>query len=81
MSGASIVLYTNQSSPKKTVTVPDVMGYSLAEAVDTLNNLGINVHANNIGNVISQSISPGTVVNKGSIIELELINNDTEVAG
>ena len=57
------------------------MGYSLAEAVDTLNNLGINVHANNIGNVISQSISPGTVVNKGSIIELELINNDTEVAG
>lgn len=81
MSGASIVLYTNQSSPKKTVTVPDVMGYSLAEAVDTLNNLGINVHANNIGNVISQSIAPGTVVNKGSIIELELINNDTEVAG
>lgn len=81
MSGASIVLYTNTESPKKTVTVPAVMGYSLAEAVDTLNNLGINVHANNIGNVISQSIAPGTVVNKGSIIELELINNDTEVAG
>ena len=57
------------------------MGYSLAEAVDVLKNIGLNVHAKNIGNVISQSIPEGTVVNKGSVIELELINNDTEVAG
>lgn len=81
MSGSSVVLYTSQESTRKTVTVPNLVGYSLAEAVETLNNMGLNVHANNIGNVVSQSIEAGTVVNKGSVIELELINNDTEVAG
>ena len=81
MSGSSVVIYTSSESPKRTVTVPDLMGYSLAEAVDVLKNIGLNVHAKNIGNVISQSIPEGTVVNRGSVIELELINNDTEVAG
>ncbi|MBE7058663.1 MAG: PASTA domain-containing protein [Ruminococcaceae bacterium] len=81
MSGSSVVIYTSSESPKRTVTVPNLVGYSLAEAVDVLKNIGLNVHAKNIGTVVSQSIPEGTVVNRGSVIELELINNDTEVAG
>lgn len=81
MAGSNIVLYTNEASTRQTVTVPNVVGYSLEEAVGTLNSLGLNVHANSIGNVLKQSIEPGTEVKKGSVIELELLNNDTEVAG
>ncbi len=81
MSGARVVLYTNPETEKKKVTVPDLTGYSLAEAVNTLNDLGLNVKADNIGNVVSQNIAYGTQVEKGSVIEIELINNDTETAG
>lgn len=81
MSGANIVLYTNPETEKKKVTVPDLTGYSLAEAVNTLNDIGLNVKADNIGTVISQNIESGTQVEKGSVIEIELINNDTETAG
>ena len=81
MSGANIILYTNPETEKKKVTVPDLTGYSLAEAVNTLNDIGLNVKADNIGTVISQNIKSGTQVEKGSVIEIELINNDTETAG
>lgn len=81
MSGANIILYTNPETEKKKVTVPDLTGYSLAEAVNTLNDIGLNVKADNIGTVISQNIESGTQVEKGSVIEIELINNDTETAG
>lgn len=81
MSGANVVLYTNIETEKKKVSVPDLTGYSLAEAVNTLNNIGLNVKADNIGTVVSQNIQAGTQVPRGSVIEIELINNDTETAG
>ena len=80
MSGSKVVLYTNPETVKQTVTVPNLLGYTLTEAIETLTELGLNVQANNIGEVVSQNIPDGTVVNKGSVIELELINNDTETA-
>ena len=73
-------MYTNPETVKQTVTVPNLLGYTLTEAIETLTELGLNVQANNIGEVVSQNIPDGTVVNKGSVIELELINNDTETA-
>lgn len=81
MAGAKIVLYTNSETERQTVRVPNLIGYSLSEAIETLKEMGLNVQANNIGNVISQNIEHGTVVNKGSVIVLELTNNDTELAG
>ena len=80
MSGSKVVLYTNSETVKQTVTVPNLIGYTLTEAIETLTDLGLNVQANNIGNVVSQSIQDGTVVNKGSVIKLDLMNNDTEAA-
>ncbi len=80
MSGSKVVLYTNPETVKQTVTVPNLIGYTLTEAIETLTDLGLNVQANNIGEVVSQSIQAGTVVNKGSVIELDLLNNDTEAA-
>ena len=81
MAGSKIVLYSKSDSNRLTVTVPNLEGYTLAKAIETLQELGLNVRASNIGEVVSQNIAPGTVVNKGSVIELELVNNDTEVAG
>lgn len=80
MSGSKVVLYTNSETVKQTVTVPNLIGYTLTEAIETLTDLGLNVQANNIGNVVFQSIQDGTVVNKGSVIKLDLMNNDTEAA-
>ena len=81
MSGSKVVLYTSQDSVRKTVTMPDLIGYTLAEAIETLSELGINVQANSIGEVVSQSIPGGTQVNKGSVVILDLVNNDTESMG
>lgn len=80
MSGSKVVLYTNPETVKQTVTVPRLIGYTLTEAIETLTELGLNVQANNIGEVVSQSIPEGTVVNKGSVVEIDLMNNDTEAA-
>lgn len=81
MSGSKVVLYTKTDSTRQTVTVPRLIGYTLAEAIDTLTELGLNVQANNIGEVVAQSIADGTVVNRGSVIVLDLVNNDTESMG
>ena len=68
-------------SPKKTVTMPDLIGYTLTDAIETLTELGLNAQANSIGEVVSQSIPAGTQLEKGSVIVLDLINNDTESMG
>lgn len=43
MSGSKVVLYTNPETVKQTVTVPNLIGYTLTEAIETLTDLGLNV--------------------------------------
>lgn len=81
MAGSKVVLYTKSDSTRLTVTVPKLIGYTLTDAIQTLTDLGLNVQANNIGEVVAQSIPEGTVVNKGSVVEIDLVNTDTETAG
>jgi stage V sporulation protein D (sporulation-specific penicillin-binding protein) len=61
--------------------VPDLSGYTLEDAYKTLSYMGLNMQAENIGNVVAQSPAPGTKVPKGSIVKIELINRDTETLG
>lgn len=52
--------------------VPNVKGMGLRDAVYLLENAGLRVSVKGVGRVRQQSISPGSRVNKGSKIELQL---------
>ncbi len=79
--GSKIVLYAKTDTDRIQTTVPDLIGYSLEDAYETLSYLGLNMQAENIGAVVAQSPAPGTRVPKGSVIKLELLNRDTETLG
>ncbi len=78
---SNVVLYTKTDTEKKKVRVPDLLGYTLEEAYQTLTDMGLNMQANNIGTVVSQNIPKGTAVDMGSVIILELVNRDVESMG
>jgi len=52
--------------------MPDVIGMSIKDAVVVLENLGVKVKFNGIGNVIKQSVNPGEPIFKDKLIRLEL---------
>ncbi|RTL58709.1 MAG: PASTA domain-containing protein [Sphingobacteriales bacterium] len=52
--------------------VPDVKGYGLKDAINLLENKGLKVVIKGRGKVIAQSILPGTTVNKGQQIIIQL---------
>lgn len=52
--------------------VPDVIGMGIKDAVYLLGNLGMEVRVTGRGKVTAQSISPGTRLGRGGVIELEL---------
>ena len=79
--GSKIVLYTQSETDRIQTTVPYLIGYSLEDAYETLSYMGLNMQADNIGTVVSQSPAPGTKVAKGSVVKIELINRDTETLG
>ena len=53
-------------------TMPDVTGMGVKDAVFLLEQMGLKVLLNGKGNVIKQSISPGKMYLKGTIVMLEL---------
>ncbi len=79
--GSKVMLYVDKETVHKTVRMPDLSGYSLADAFKTLTQMGLNMHAENIGTVIGQNVTPGTHVELGSVVELTVENNETETLG
>ena len=79
--GSKVLLYANASTVRKTVRMPDLTGYSLADAHKTLTQMGVNMHAENIGTVVGQNVEPGTQIELGSVVELIIENNETESLG
>ncbi len=82
--GAKIILYTEYDTALY-VEVPDVIGLDIAKANEIIINAGLNIRITGINSssvkgatVISQSIPPGTVAEKNSIIELEILHLDFE---
>ena len=53
-------------------TMPDVTGMGVKDAVYLLEQMGLKVVLNGKGNVIRQSVSPGRMYLKGSIVSLDL---------
>jgi cell division protein FtsI (penicillin-binding protein 3) len=52
--------------------VPDVYGMGVKDAFYMLGTLGLDVRVKGRGKVVAQSLKPGTRLQEGSIIELEL---------
>lgn len=71
--GASIYLYTSTDDERKQVIVPDIKGMTASQAEATLkqNNLNINIDGTN-GKVISQEPTYGTIVDEGTIINVNI---------
>ncbi len=81
---SKVILYTEQDSEKKTVTVPNVIGKNLTEAVETLINSGLTVHlsGSNVtgetGNIIvtGQDVKDGEEVERGTTVSITYSRND-----
>jgi cell division protein FtsI (penicillin-binding protein 3) len=53
-------------------TMPDVTGMGVKDAVFLLEQMGLKVVLNGKGNVVRQSLSPGRMYLKGSVVLLDL---------
>lgn len=69
---STIALYTNKNSVRTSVTVPDLTGYTLAQARSILSNLNLNLKYIGSGIIASQDIAKDTSVEEGSIITVTL---------
>ena len=75
--GGRIILYTENETPSATAIVPDVMGLTAEQANKKLTDAGLNVRISGTtmgeGTVVyAQSHPMGTVIPKGTVIEIEL---------
>ena len=75
--GGRVILYTESETPSATAIVPDVTGLTAEQANKKLTDAGLNVRISGTtmgeGTVVySQSLLLGTVIPKGTVIEIEL---------
>ncbi len=76
-----VILYTGEESAKATVEVPDIEGKTGEAATRILVNAGLNVRIKGAkdgesATVISQSVDPGTMVARGTVVEISLVHTD-----
>lgn len=79
-----IVFYTDKEANETTVTVPNLVGMTAAAANQTLIDAGLNIRIQGTKNylsgtgatAVSQSIEPGTVVPKGTVVEITFLYQD-----
>ena len=69
---STIALYTSKNSVRTSVTVPNLTGYTLAQARSILSNLNLNLKYIGSGIIASQDIAKDTSVEEGSIITVTL---------
>lgn len=82
--GGIVILYTGSEVPTENVTVPDVSGYSPAQANKTLINAGLNIrmegaYREDVSGAVASKQTPeaGTVVQPGTVVEVEFWHMDS----
>ncbi|MBE5812663.1 MAG: PASTA domain-containing protein [Clostridiales bacterium] len=75
---SKIILYTEEDMKKVTVTVPNVIGKSFEEAKTLLDAVGLSINAEGLGFATEQSPVADTVVEKGSIINVNFIIKEVD---
>ena len=61
-----------KTNPVSQKVMPDVRGMGLKDAVYLLENMGIKVAVQGRGKITIQSVAPGTTIDKGVIVTLNL---------
>lgn len=73
-----VVLYTYKPEKEMMVKVPDLTNKNIAEATQTLADLGLNIKISGMGIALKQSNQPGTQIAKGEVITVDFIDLNTE---
>ena len=69
---SNIFLYTENNNVRTSVTVPNLIGMSAAQATNSLSSKNLNIVIDGHGIVISQSIAANTKVEQGTVITVTL---------
>ena len=85
MALSKVILYTN-AEKEETTTVPNLVGMKLVDAIKAAINAGLNIRLAGMGAispsaaspVSEQSLPPGGIVKRGSVIIIRAITNDFE---
>ena len=71
-----VILYTYKPEKDATVKMPDLANKTMAEAMDAMKRVGLNVKVSGSGVVFRQQYEKGTLVKKGQVVEVEFKNMD-----
>ena len=69
---ATILLYSEENDTRTSVTVPDLKGLSLQEAVAALSDKNLNISVDGHGYVTSQDYAKNSTVEEGTVIRVTL---------
>jgi stage V sporulation protein D (sporulation-specific penicillin-binding protein) len=71
-----VILYTYKPDEPMTVSMPDLSGKTISEAVYAMNRIGLNMKVSGNGTVFRQQYGPGARIEKGIVVEVEFRNMD-----
>lgn len=81
-SGSQVILYLEEEQPTDQVTVPGLWGKTAAEAQEILSKKGLYLrvggssrYMSSAATVASQAITPGTKVDRGTVVECQFSDN------
>lgn len=72
---STIYVYTVEDMEPEMTTVPDLSGMGIAQATELLMEYGLNILIIGTGDAALQSFAAGTVVEKGTVIDVEFRQN------
>ena len=86
--GTTVLLYAGEEPEPETGTVPELTGLRYSEAREALGGAGLFIRSDSTiladadtVRVAFQSLTPGTKVSLGTVVEVTLVNEDDEVYG
>ncbi len=71
-----VILYTYKPEQPPTVEMPDLSKKTMAEAINTMNRVGLNIKINGTGVVFMQQYEAGTEVEVGQVVAVDFRNMD-----
>jgi stage V sporulation protein D (sporulation-specific penicillin-binding protein) len=73
---STVILYTYKPEQEVMVKMPDVLNKTISEAAEAMAAVGLNIKVSGMGTVWRQSVSPGAMVPKVKVVEIEFRHLD-----
>ncbi|MGI6123188.1 MAG: penicillin-binding transpeptidase domain-containing protein [Acetivibrionales bacterium] len=70
---STVILYTDENQAEITVTMPDLKDRTVAEAIEVLERVGLNIRIHGSGVVQKQEYPAGTQLSKGQVVEISFV--------